>query len=420
MRKTFTDKVVKAKNPGAPIIWDELTTGLGMRVGSTKRTFFVQTRVNGKEIKRSLGKARMDDRDTSALSVAQAREKAGEVIIAAQNGIDLKERQATEKAAVEVEKKRAEEGSFGAVALRYAEAPNKKRGGEKRTRSQIERMINVEIPADWHDRPIGSITRAEVRALHEKKAKKAPPAANRLLSMIRTIFNYAIKQDLVDTNPAALIDPVGEEKRDRILDDHEIRAFWRGLDADEVKIDRGLLLCLKFILATGARRSEALLATWDEFDFTPGKQVWRIPAERSKNGYATEVPLSPAALDLIDEVALLAPRGAEHVFTNRWGRPYAVYSLSQAMRKCRPVCGLEDNRATPHDLRRSFASNIAKLGFSREVLKRLLNHREGDVTDIYDRHRYDEEARLAMNAWSDKLGEIVSGKPAPDNVVRIA
>ena len=73
-----------------------------------------------------------------------------------------------------------------------------------------------------------------------------------------------------------------------------------------------------------------------------------------------------------------------------------------------------------HDLRRTFASNVAGLGFSREILKKLLNHVDRDVTAIYDRHRYGAECRLAMNAWSDRLGEIVNGKPAPDNVVRIA
>ena len=107
------------------------------------------------------------------------------------------------------------------------------------------------------------------------------------------------------------------------------------------------------------------------------------------------------------------------MFVNRIGSPYAVYSLSQAMRKSLTICGLADNPATPHDLRRTFASNIAKLGFPREVLKRLLNHREGDVTDIYDRHRYDHEARLAMNAWGDRLAELTGDKAADSNVVAL-
>lgn len=418
MQIKLTDRTVNQKGPpvdpdsGLPAkeLWDLTLPGFGLRIGKKRRSYVAMARVDGRQVRHTIG-------TTATHTLAQAREDAQKWLRRPTSKAQRYEEAAKKKAAAEIEKKQAEEGNFGAVAKCYLDQP---RANELRTRSQIERMLRVEIPANWHDRPVTDITRAEIRSLHEKKAKKAPIAANRVLGVIKTIFFYALEQDLIDANPAERIKMVKETSRDRELDDHEIRSFWRGLDDESVKIDRGLVVCLKFLLATGTRRSEALLATWNEFNFTPGEEVWRIPAERSKNGHATEVPLSQTALDLIDEAVLLNPPGADNVFVNRWGKPYAVYSISQAMRKCRPVCGLEDNPATPHDLRRTFTTNISKLEFSREVLKRLLNHRERDVTDVYDRHRFDKEARRAMNAWSDKLTEIVTGKPTPDNVVRIA
>ena len=138
-----------------------------------------------------------------------------------------------------------------------------------------------------------------------------------------------------------------------------------------------LRVCLRLLLATGVRRSEGLFAVWGEFNFEPGKETWRVPGERTKNGYAVEVPLNEVALSLLDEAVDMTSAESNYVFPNHIGHPFSAYSLSQAMRKCLNICGLSDNPATPHDLRRTFASNIARLGFPREILKRLLNHREG-------------------------------------------
>lgn len=407
MQIKLTDKAVKQKSPPAMELWDQALPGFGLRIGAKRRTYFAMARVDGKQVRHRIG-------TTDEHSLADARELARAWL----RNPTSKGMQEAAASAAEQEAQHTKAGTFGAVAQRYLDRPRVK-DKTLRTRSQIERRLKTDVPKDWNDRNITSITRAEIRQLFEEKAKASPVSANRLLGLLKTIFFYALEQDIIDSNPAQRIKPIDETQRDRVLQKHEIRTFWNGLAHDEATIDSMLRICLRLLLATGVRRSEALFATWDEFNFTPGKEVWRIPGERTKNRHAMTVPLNDVALALLDEAAGIAPPDTDCVFVNRIGEPYAAHSLTQAMRKSLKVCEIADNPAVPHDLRRTFASNIAQLGFSREVLKRLLNHREGDVTDIYDRHRYDEEARIAMRAWNDRLQESIGTKPPETNVVSI-
>ena len=101
-------------------------------------------------------------------------------------------------------------------------------------------------------------------------------------------------------------------------------------------------------------------------------------------------------------------------------KQYSPYSVSQAMKKSLPVMGLIENPATPHDLRRTMASRLGELGISRVVIGKLLNHSESGVTArVYDKYEYAAEKAAAMAAWSERVTEIVSGQPAPSNVVRL-
>lgn len=130
---------------------------------------------------------------------------------------------------------------------------------------------------------------------------------------------------------------------------------------------------------------------------------WTIPAQRSKNGLAHRVPLSRPALQIIasrpnDGLYLFpSPKdGTKHI---------RISSLSHAMRNNIDMLGVEP--FTPHDLRRTAASQMAGMGISRLVIARILNHAESGVTAIYDRHSYDNEKREALDAWAERIGEII-------------
>ncbi|MEO5363697.1 MAG: tyrosine-type recombinase/integrase [Magnetococcus sp. DMHC-8] len=98
------------------------------------------------------------------------------------------------------------------------------------------------------------------------------------------------------------------------------------------------------------------------------------------------------------------------------GRHMVKTSVDHAVRKNLPLFGI--GQFTPHDLRRTAASLMTGMGIPRLVVSKLLNHVESGITAVYDRHSYDAEKRVALDAWGRKLESIVTGRPE-SNVVQL-
>ena len=114
----------------------------------------------------------------------------------------------------ELRKKREEAGTFGAVAAVFMQDF----AHSHRTRDEMQRKIDVDL-AEWHDRQITEITRKDIKELIRVKARTSPIAANRLLSLIAKIFNWAVKEELIEASPAIQIDRPGQEvERERSPD----------------------------------------------------------------------------------------------------------------------------------------------------------------------------------------------------------
>jgi integrase len=225
--------------------------------------------------------------------------------------------------------------------------------------------------------------------------KFAPVAANRLLSYLKTFFAWAAEEELIEASPAAVVKPLADEvKRDRVLSDAEIRAVWEACGAVGV-----FGRAFKFMLATGQRRSEVGGMTWSEID--RAKRLWTVPRERAKADRAHEIPLNDLALSILGE----CPQFNQYVFTT--GRATPISGWSKAKANLDKITDVGEWHV--HDLRRTCATNLAKLGIDRVVISKLLNHAEGGLTSIYDRHARDDEKRAAMDRWAARLAAIIEG-----------
>jgi integrase len=393
MRQKITERTLTRKAPGE--IWDEYLPGFGLRIGKKRKTFFIMTRINGRQRRITVGNA-------AVLSLADARDRARDIMRNAAKGIDPQE---AEKI-MQREAARARRDTFACVADDYMT----ELGQHLQSASELQRKLDMDILPALGDIPVAEVRRADVKALFLDKAETKPVAANRMLALIRVILNYAIDEELIEANPAARIKARPEIPRDRYLSEVEIRNFWNGLS--ETGTGPQIKRILKLLLVTGQRRAEVCGMRWAEIDMQ--KAIWELPADRTKAGRAHRVPLSPLALDLIAE-----PHGGEHVFANGGGRPFHPVSVSWAMHREREALGLAQ-RATVHDLRRTMATHLGDLGIDRLIIGKLLNHSEQGVTGrVYDLGAYAEQKRLAMAAWSNKIMEIVSGEAAPSNVARL-
>jgi integrase len=255
--------------------------------------------------------------------------------------------------------------------------------------------------------PITSIKRRDVIALLDKmmKRERKHPTIH-LFIALRKLFTWAAERNIIEMSPGTHVkSPIQAQKRERLLLDEEIRAVWQACDKEGAPF--GTLI--QFLLVTGQRESEASEMRWQEVDFK--ENVWRLPRERVKANRSHEVPLSSLAVQLLQSLPRFeadnGKEGEHFSFTTTGGRrPFSGFS--KCKERLDKKSGVSDWRI--HDLRRTCGTNLAKIGVPVSTISQVLNHAQGGVTSIYNRHSYLPEKREALEKWAVRLQEIISEK----------
>jgi integrase len=400
-KRDFTDRFLKAIKPAETgkriILHDAQIPGFGIRVTErsaeeNKGSFVLVTRFPGSTnpVPRRIG-------DYPAMSLAKARQIAREWREDLRQGIDPKAKEAERRR--EEERRRGD--TFAAVFLAFADDHL----STLRTGAEVRRAVERHVVERWGHRPISEIRRADVNELVRTVRKDAPIGANRILAYLKTFFTWAVDQELIEASPAASVKrPAKEVKRDRVLTNSEILAVWQACGALGV-----FGRAFRFMLVTGQRRSEVGEMSWSELDRT--QRLWTLSRERTKADRAHEVPLSGLAMVIIEE----CPPLGDFVFSTGRARPISGWSKAKAALDAKS--GVTNWHL--HDLRRTAATNMARLGVDRVVIGKVLNHAENEVTAVYDRHQYDREKQRALDLWGERLAAIINGADG-DNVVQLA
>jgi integrase len=235
-----------------------------------------------------------------------------------------------------------------------------------------------------------------------RSMEAVPMTANHTLAATSAIFTWAVKEEIVVSNPCRGVERNPTTDRERVLSDGEVPLFWQAF------CEAGLSgAALQVLLLTGQRPGEVTHMRHDQI--TDG--WWELPGKPdgnewpgTKNGASHRVWLPQMARDIISD--LHYNDGSGFVF----GRPA---DWTATMRR---ICKqLNVPRATPHDLRRTHGSTITALGFGRDAMNRIQNHREGGIATVYDRYSYEAETKRIMEAVAAKIMSLVQG--ATDNVV---
>jgi integrase len=278
--------------------------------------------------------------------------------------------------------------------------------------------VGGDVMSAWKGRRIQDVTKRDVIALLDGVNDRGSPImANRVLSAIRKLFNWALARDVIQASPCTLVTPPAPERsRDRVLSDNEIRLVWNAADGDGWPF--GPLV--KLLVLTGQRLSEVGGMRWEEVDLA--NKLWTLPAERVKNGERHEVPLSDASVAILAALPRIKTT-KNFVFATR--RDAAVSGFSRAKDRIDSAIAdatADDPTVEPwvfHDLRRTMASGMARLGIQLPVIEKVLNHTSGTfrgIVSVYQRHSFSEEKRAALQAWASHVESVVSGKRG-DNVV---
>lgn len=303
----------------------------------------------------------------------------------------------------------------------------------KKTWMEDQRLLTREVLPALGSRKLDELKRADIVALLEKikarlRAKAAAgegrrdlngTVANRVHAVVSKMLAYAVEVGHIEFNPATGIKSakVKEQSIERVLSADEIREVWQALTGDlaGIPFGRDVADVLLMMLATGQRKAEILALRYTMID-EGGVAHWG--SMHMKNAKAHSLPLPPLAMAIIRRRQAASANNASYVFPSRVaGKALRAETPNHAVwdwfagshgegrkivRPCMPPW-------SPHDLRRTVATNLAKLGISRVVIDRIQAHADGGIAGVYDRHSYLPEMRAALEAWGRRLLEIVDG-----------
>lgn len=380
---------------------DDIVRGLRIRGGITgTKTFILRARFGGKLRNYTLGRYH-----PKRFTLAQARALARRMLDDIEEGRDP---------AANLDAASRQTGRLKDLVELYLEREVR---GRKRSAAEIERTFKVNIIPVLGRRYVESITKADVTMLVEKVAyrtrderkagRRDTPRQGRMVhQLLSAFFNWALPRlDGMQVNPCASAwHPRANRPRDRVLDEAEIRSLWH------VSKEAGLFgKALQLLLLTGQRRGEVVGAAWREFNIE--RKLWTIPAVRAKNGKVNEVHLSRASIEVLrtilatsDMPILFPAKGNPQVpiseFSKLWARVLA--DMGEDLR--RPL-----EHFTIHDIRRTVATGMQRLGVRLEVIEAVLNHVSGSragIVGIYQRHHFTSERREALDLWASELRSI--------------
>jgi integrase len=369
------------------VYFDDDIGGFGLRIRQAgSRTWVYRYRVGKKQRSITLGSA-------TSVPLALARTNAGALEAKVRLGQDP---------ALEKETARTEAGNtVGALIDQYLDA----RAPDWRPSSlrQVRRHLLV-YAKPLHGLPVTSMAQRNVAALLDTIAKNSGGVtANRLRASLETFVGWVIRQGirLPEGNVVSYTGKRKEASRSRVLSDVELKAVWDVLN----NTDHSAIV--KLLLLTGQRAAEVGSLRWDEVK----DDRIELPGERTKNGRPHTIWLSDPAKAILDQFRMV---GRIYVFGRDDAAGFRGWGTSK--RRLDERIAKSGAAVAPfvvHDLRRSVASGMQRIGIRVEVIERVLNHTSGvfrGVAGVYQRDPMSADVRDALDRWARHIVGVVEGR----------
>lgn len=385
-------------------LWDVELKGFGLKLTPKgARSYVYQYRLGGREAKvrrYTIG------RHGSPWTPTTAREEAIRIAQTVSRGID--------PVACDKERRRqAVDLAFTKYSVRFQESCTG--AGWRR---MVERTLRLQAVPVLGDKPMPMIRRSDITLVLDRIPASQIALRRNTFAVLRRLFRWASARGDIDRSPCEGMDtPIAVIPRDRVLTDCELAAIWEA--TDEVSKLFGSII--KMLIVTGQRREEVAGLDWCELD--QASASWTLPKERAKNGNSNLIPLNELAIKVLDEAA----RGVKWptrglVFATSGGKAFTGFAKGKAQLDKRVKLGDAASPWRIHDLRRTLATGLQRLGTRFEVVEAVLNHVGGSksgVAGIYQRHDWANEKRVALEAWGRHVKQVLAPSTAT-NVVPLA
>jgi integrase len=385
---------IKPPASGQVEVSDGMVPGLRIRVGTSgAKTFIVRKRIGGRVRNITVG------RYGPRFGLADARRKARTILSDIEAGKD--------PTATLVTPRRAGKGAGTIRALWPAYKAAKR---DLRSIGEVERIFDRHILPKLGDRLADAVTRADVTGLIDEIAADAPVMARAVLAQLSAFYTWALPAlERLPANPCiGARRPDKPKSRDRVLSEAELVGLWNVAKGEHAPWGA----VLKLLILTGQRRAEVIEARRSEFEAKAA--LWTIPGERAKNGEAHLVPLSKQALAVIESIPEVGE--SPFLFPAAGNDENAASGISKATKRFRSslIKSLEHDVPdwTLHDIRRSVATGMQRLGIRLEVTEAVLNHISGSragIVRVYLRHGFLDEKRHALEVWAAEVDRMIAG-----------
>ena len=379
MRISLTEIVVRNARPpehGQTTLWDKSLPGFGLRIsqGGT-RSWTLMLGADRQLV--TIGRY-------PVVTLAAARVEAKRILAERTLG-----------------RRRTPNITFGIAVENFLAASEQR--NRPRTVADNRRLLHRYFLPSLRHRQLGDITPQEVSRLIDRLLQ-TPSEQNHTFAAARVFFRWAVRAHYLVHSPCEGQLPNRTTTRERVLNDQELKAVFHA--AARTGYPYGTIVML--LLLTGQRRGEITGFRWEWID--EEVRTITLPATITKNKRTHTLPYGQAVADLVAIIPFregyLFPASREHVR----GKPTTTFNAWPKSKVA--LDKLLDNVApwTLHDLRRTFATNLAKLGTAPHVVEKLLNHASGTISGvaaIYNQFQYMDEMRAAITAWDAKLASLM-------------
>jgi integrase len=343
--------------------------------------------------------------------LAAARKLAGRFRIKIAEGADPahEKAEARRKAAAGI----TEGAMFASAWTDWTNAPKpksrSKRGWRPSTALRAKQDYDNRLEPLWGKRRLDEISRADVSALLDGIAKKHPQSAARLHRVLASFFNWCVAKGRLVQSPCDGIESAKRNKRKRKLTDAELRWLWQACEREPFPMG----YFVRLLILTLARRNEVAGISAKELHMG-NRRTWIIPPERTKNHHEHEVFLTDAMLATIKSIPTVKNKPG-FLFCTNGEASFSGFSKAKARLDAvmLEIAQAEDADVTSipnwtlHDIRRTAASRMQRLGFDNETVNGCLNHLDDDS---YLQHDFYEQKIKAFEAWSAEVLRIVVPK----------
>jgi integrase len=427
----ISKRTVDATQPDSrdTFFWDDEVKGFGLKVTPAGGKIYVfQYRIARPGHAASTPARRYTIGKHGNLTPEQARSRAKELALLVATGIDPREQEADELSQKEAAKREAEEKNrlanelaFDRVAYLWLDHYSNEKGRRPSSLAQASLVIRNHLKPALGNTPMPHIGRTQLQPIIDAIPAKQKAMRRNVFAYASILFSWALTRGYIPTNPLmSMAKPDAPKARERVLTDTEVEIIWTASGA--LRMPWGHFY--RLLLLTGQRKSEVAGLRWEELD--RNEAIWTIPANRAKNDKAHIVPLSPPAIAELNELAAgtIWPKSGYVLTTNR---RTSISGFSKAKRILDQLVAQAQNGEAishwrVHDIRRTVATGLQRLGVRFEVTEAVLNHvsgAKGGVAGVYQRHDWKDEKRAALDAWAQRFGELVQGAQPGDNVVKL-